>query len=465
MNRTAILTAVILAIAASTASAVVVTVTPDNMQGWSIEAYRKGMGAIVPYGPAAYEGGTPWDSKEDGNGTPLGRGAFYATCDPNQGAVGSLPADKTPSTVWLGTDTGANGQSLVGIELKRITALTYFVFVDQNPWRTANSAAWDDWVSWRGSKQPIMLAITCVAPDGTNRRTFYCRPWGSQTMGDDNVNTYFPDRGATHGRWEFHTCTLIGRVPGPAWGTWWDPWAGKRYSWSDIANPDTGIFRDYKLAPTSNDLWPAGFKSPGWDEDTDPQGTPHSCNGTGKCINLMVGARKRMVKWPEEPDTGVNWWWESAGFRGHVDMLTIGIDGVNTTFDFEPSPADASLHKLALAGSALLNPIAAGGTVPTHDQLLRETQDSFLFTIAGPITVHNNFQFTINPGYPLPYVGTAWPPEQNGVRVVTWPEEHQAWDGEVMSATGYIERLRFGSNVPLMMWTDINHVRKVWGYE
>lgn len=440
------------------AQAVLVTVTPDNMQGWSIEAYRQGMGAIVPYGPAAYEGGTPWNAKEDGNGEELGRGAFYATCHPSQGSSGSLPADKTPSTVWLGTDM-AGDLPLPGIELKRITRLTYYVFVSFAPWRTANSSAWDDQSSWRCPRQPIMLGITCVAPDGSDRRTFYCRPWGSKTIGDDNCNTYFADRGATHGRWEYHTCTLIGRVPGPAWGTWWDPWAGKRYSWSDIADPVTGLFRDYKLAPTSNDPWPIGFKSPGWDTDTDPQGTPHSCNGTGKCINLMVGARKRQVKWPEEPTTGVNWWWESAGFRGHVDKFTLGIDGVDYLFDFEPSSTDPSLQKVALTGKCLDDPIAAGGTVPTYTVSQRETQDSFLFRAAGPVTVNSNYQFTINLGYPLPYTATMLPTDNNGIRVCTWPDPHGAWDNEVWSVTGFIERLRFGTNVPLMVWTDFNHIK------
>lgn len=448
----------ILAGACAFAGAAVVTVTPDNMQGWSIEAYRQGMGAIVPYGPASYEGGTPWDSKENGNGTNLGRGAFYATCHPSQGCCGTTAADKTPSTVWLGTDTLGNGQSLVGIELSRITRLTYYVFVSQNPWRTAGST-WEDWSSWRCPRQPIMVGITCVAPDGSDRRTFYCRPWGSKTIGDDNCQTYRPDGRATHGLWEYHDCLLIGR-PGVAWGTWWDPWANKRYSWAEIADPETGIFRNYKLAPTSEDPWPTGYKSPGWDTDTDPQGTPHSCNGTGKCINLMVGARKRMVKWPEEPNTGVNWWWESAAFRGHVDHFTIGIDGVDTTFDFEPSLSDPKPQKVLVNGDALTDPIAAGGTVPSHDPEQRKTQDCFLFRAVGTATSDNAYQFTLNLASPLPYLDQ-YGVQHDGIRVVTWPNMHLAVNGETWAVTGYIERLRFGTNVPLMVWTDINHCQPI----
>ena len=99
--------------------------------------------------------------------------------------------------------------------------------------------------------------------------------------------------------------------------------------------------------------------------------------------------------------------------------------------------------------------------MPADDRALRETQDSFTFKAVGPVTVNGPYQFTIDLGYPLPYTQTAWPPDQNGIRVVTWPEEHGAWDTEVWSVWGYIERLRFGTGVPLMVWTDMNHCQEI----
>jgi len=424
------------------------------MQGWSIEAYRLGTGAIVPYGPAAYEGsGSPWNSKDNGTGEDLGRGGFYATCDYNQGGAGTTPADKTPSTVWLGTDQLANGQSLVGIKLSQITRLTYYAFTDLNPWRLYTGAVWDDMSSWRCARQPIMVALTAVDPTGGDRRTWYCRPWGSKTVGDDNYSSWI-QWGGTKGRWEYHDCLQIGRVPGPAWGTWWDPWSNTRKSWADII----AMFGEYTLAPTSNDPYPTGFKSPGWDDQTDPAGTPQTVNGTGKCLNLMVGGRKRNLKFPED-STNSNVYLEAAGGRFCADMLTIGIDGVDTTFNFEPAAEDPVPWKVFATGQSISDYLSRkGDTVATYNPLQRGTEDRFLFTAMGKVVLHDKYQFTLDTPNPLPYQASNgnW---YNGIRISTWPDEHGFWGGETVSATGYVERLRFKTNVPFMMWTDMNHIK------
>jgi hypothetical protein len=50
----------------------------------------------------------------------------------------------------------------------------------------------------------------------------------------------------------------------------------------------------------------------------------------------------------------------SDAFNGYVDALTVGINGTNTTYNFDPNPAPApEPGTLALLGTGLLGAVAA----------------------------------------------------------------------------------------------------------
>ncbi|BCW99690.1 MAG: hypothetical protein KatS3mg024_2517 [Armatimonadota bacterium] len=57
--------------------ATVVTVAPERMEGWCMEAFHGGQGALSACGPAVFERARPFIADD---GTDLGRGAFYAAC-------------------------------------------------------------------------------------------------------------------------------------------------------------------------------------------------------------------------------------------------------------------------------------------------------------------------------------------------------------------------------------------------
>ena len=81
------LLAATLVVAAMSAQASIVTVTPENMQGWSIETNQGATAALANYGYAVAQrpaGSSPtapgpWTAED---GTSLGQGAFYATLKP-----------------------------------------------------------------------------------------------------------------------------------------------------------------------------------------------------------------------------------------------------------------------------------------------------------------------------------------------------------------------------------------------
>jgi hypothetical protein len=68
----------------------------------------------------------------------------------------------------------------------------------------------------------------------------------------------------------------------------------------------------------------------------DPPGTMYSGKDTVdfQGISIRVGAPLALY-----PD-GSAWWKESASISGFTDMLTIGVNGADTSYDFEPVPLD-----------------------------------------------------------------------------------------------------------------------------
>lgn len=520
-----------LALMALPAGAAVVTVTPNPQptdlpvgqlglgettltHGWSIVTNALGWGKLCAYGPSTYQSRTgpffahylDWYNDVWHPDTDFGRGAFYATCDEFKATAPRMMRDWTPSTVWLGTDTW-NGTAIAGRTLGSITKMDYYSFCGKTPVRYAGLKTelgwWGKSSWWNGPQQPIQIHLTIQSPDQSTTRQLWFRPWGYNYVGDDGLT----EPGSQKGRWQWFHCLDIG--PGsqnkwymPCCGTTpnclergWYP-EGQTSSWrlmldDSLPEGNLGQFRNWKLV--------ASDKSPGWPDQpfsepaypditvirTDPIGTYNS-TGTGKPINFFVGARVAEVQskldesGEQIPDTSlflqggnIRWVNGSYGERAQIDHFTLGFDGVDETYDFEPAPEDAPAQICASSHRSL--DVLRSPTMFACNQWTGN-----LFRVVGKVEYVNNQWFEIEDGSKLTYLDKGYEPDYinqilpGRIRVYL-PDDGFRSDplwiggGELVSIHGYIEPIRFAfpnppelgrdASSPLVMWTNINNVR------
>lgn len=408
--RAAILAAAcVLALAAhlTDCSAAVVTVTPERMEGWSIEAFHGGQGELSACGPAVFERGQPFLADD---GTTLGRGAFYAAC-------AQVPPGGTPSTVWLGLDV-CQGRPLAGIALRRLTRLEYYAYVAHIPTGTSGVSSWESWsLWWTYPRQPLQLQLTAASPDGRERRQFWFLPWHAQKLRGDNSGRHCK-------KWLRYDCIRFS-APGPNMlGRWYCPEPEQVFAcWDDLI----AVYGDWRLAPTSDEAFPRGWKSPGWDSQRDPPGSP-ACSGTGKCLNFQIGARSARAKLLLE-DEDFAWANDTRGFRGYVDHFTLGIDGEDVTFDFEP------------AGDAFPSLEACG-----------------LPRVGVRVAERTNVKLTLDDGSERPLKLFLY----RNLKDAELVDEHAVEAGDYLSIQGLLEPVPFGPpDRPPCIWTAVEHIRRI----
>ena len=160
----------------------------------------------------------------------------------------------------------------------------------------------------------------------------------SGTTGQDRLFVAFPKNGAAD------------VVPGQ-WQTW------------DLMDPDQVV---WKLINTSSGnyqgdwAWlttrygtaenPARFQAPG-DWTGVAGGDWYDNNITKTSISVKIGAGNSTGLGTDNHFPG-SWWQEASSINGYVSNLTIGINGVEYSYNFVPEPATLSF--LALGGLALL---------------------------------------------------------------------------------------------------------------
>jgi hypothetical protein len=466
------LIAVFLVVFGASSLPAVVTVTPENMSsyGWSIETNQTATADFANYGYAVAQrpvgnGPGPFVA-DDGAYTNLGQGAYYVTLG-NEGWGGT-----TPPSAWLGLDMH-NGQSLAGVALSRIKKLNYYALNSHWPTSTQGGAGdWTSWTWWAYSRQPIQVQITAQSPDGTDRKQFWCLPFepagwvpdgskGSWLRGDNC--------GQNTNKWICYDCMVSANTV-PAQGAlqsyWYCPQPEMAFqTWADLiaGKPDpegTLTFGDYTLVPTSSDPWPTGYKSMGWDSTTSPQGTP-LCTGTGKCINLEVGARKgsTAVYFNSSP---ISWVTDFAWFRGYADRFTLGVDlngdgddmdtGERVTYNFEPSAGTPAPKPVCMTVKSSYD--AVFNTLNTNQP------GRVMVKLVGEVAARGNPRFWMDDVYGFGAIPTGVPQivcytfEGDPMKGTShlWP--NPAYIGDYFSITGILERPVIEHNDNMWpMWT------------
>jgi len=414
--RTILLSTVVVVVAGY-ANAAVVKVSPERMQGWVIVTNQGARAELVNHGPAVYERANPFLADDD---TDLGQGAYYASI--------GLAAGSTLPTAWLGLDT-FDGRPLAGTALKRITSLEYYAYNIHIPTGTPNRNNWSSWKGWwTYPKQLIQLQLTARSPDGQQRKQFWFMPWQKHKVRGENCGR--------HCRKWLRYDAMNFNHPGPMMCGRWFTFGPPRQefaSWSELID----AYGDWTLVPTSM-AGPAegGWKSAGWDETTDPAGSP-TCTATGTCLNFVVGARKEdaAVFEPEK----IKWANDYRGFRGYVDRFTLGIDGKRVTYDFEPDPGVRPPRVIELSNqqAAKMDPDATD-----------------LVKISGTVVDRTNAMFALDDGSGCVIFGFLY----KDIKTT----ENPARLGEHWSVCGHMERIPFEpENGPPIIWTCVGHMKKL----
>ena len=414
--RTALLMAVIAA-AVAWGKAAVVTVSPEDMQGWVIVTNKAATAELVNGGPAVYERAKAFTAED---GRDLGKGAYFATIP--------FKAAATPPTAWLGLDA-LPGRPLPGTALKRISALEYYAYNAHIPVRTSNPKHWTSWKGWwTYPRQPVQLQLTACSPDGKLRKQFWFLPWQKFKIRGENCGRHCK-------KWLRYDAIHFNNPGGCMAGRWFTfgPPRQQFASWSDLVK----AYGDWVLAPTSTaGLARGGWKSPGWDKATDPPGAP-ACTATGRCLNFVVGARKSAAA--VYADEKTQWSNDYRGFKGYVDYFTLGIDGKSVTYNFEP-PAAAQPPRI----------------IPmTNSQAAKLKPDSpDLVKLTGTVVERTGAMFALDDasgcvirGFLYKDIVTPENPTKVGQRWTVW---------------GHMESVPFQpADEPPLIWTCVRHMTRL----
>lgn len=304
-------------VAVSCAAVADVVVSPGNMNGWVV-------------GTQSADGGSPIWRFTIGGAQPAisGNGAFYFFTDVLTGAD---PIEK----IYLGTNNHS------GVSVRDITSFKYYTYVKSR--RYDGEGGWPD-------GQPPMIELITDSGTSSQQRRFVYKPWG--WWGGHNV---------LKGEWQE-----------------WDLMAGDSAKWQMLGTDSTNCFGNWnwlinrygsvaspmRLATPNVGDYRAGY-DPSF-KYSNQSGTSLSIKvGSGKAIDKMINQDTGVY------ETGKAWWRESCGIDAYADKLVIGINGVETVYDFEPD----------------LLPVSPVGINPSscRDKIIGLARDKCFFVVFGKV--------------------------------------------------------------------------------
>ena len=307
--------AILLAAAACAATADTVVVRPGQTTAW-VTAPHQATATTAPLAEFIA-----------GDEAPLGEGFLHMETHYSDADV--------LSKVYFGANI------LSGKELSRITSFKYSTFVGYRGY---------DNVEGSPDGQPPMIEITTDSgSDAPQGRIFVYKPWGpwGESLSKIAMNTWQEwDLMASDGCWNV---VNDGRS---AYSGNWD-WLKNLYrpGTMKIATPVVGDYVDSYDAE-----WRLANQS-----------------GTG--LSIKIGSGKAFER---QDDGHHNYWWkESASIDGYVDKLTIGISGVETTYDLEPPV----IRTVVIRGAN------------TQQAIINDAKQNFKFTVFGEVTDTDYYSF------------------------------------------------------------------------
>ncbi len=269
------------------------TVTPFLGRFWSgdrLGGWHTSVGDNVPR----------WKFTVSGAGAaPMGLGAFHFFTEV---LTGVDPLEK----IYLGTN------DFSGVALNSVTSFKYYTYL--------HSRNYDGGGGWPDGQPPMIEIITDKGSQSTDQRRFVFKPWGWWGGHDLAKDTWQ--------EWD-----LMAEYASPRWQM-----VG--------SNASTDVIGNWSWVKTKY-LGDMLFSTPNVGEYTgDPVGGKHA-NQSGTSISIKVGSG-RAQDWMINPGLVPiafeykAWWRESCGIDAYADKLVIGINGVETVYDFEPKMLTAA---------------------------------------------------------------------------------------------------------------------------
>lgn len=313
MRRIILLVAPVALVAAFSASQAcadsVVNVTPANMNGWTTLAYDSNYDNPIPPTGNSPASSPPYfyNSTNDGvsfvagpTGQPIGTGSANLYLLNGTGDGNAV----------LATNFGA------GTPLSSITSLSYYTYSTQN----------------NGQQFPFLrlnINLEGEANGPVDDSLFFEPPY--QTPGSGNPS--LPNQGATSmNTWQSWNAET---------GGWWDNLGIFNPGTTEGSNLGVGSLSNFLTALASYVESQNGGVLPA---DYDPVLTSGSTNSVPRgAISFNVGESS-----------------QGDSYNGYVDDFTIGINGVDTTYNFDPSPAPEPAEFVGLIGMAGVGLILIG---------------------------------------------------------------------------------------------------------